>query len=193
MALCRLSVLGSAFAICLPVLPASAQTARPAPQAAPSTASAPKAGATTDQTFLLGTFNDWKALVSGKDKGKVCFVLAQPVERKPANLKRDPAYLFISSRPGDGARNEIAIKLGFAAKSGLEGSISLGAAKFALSTSAENAFLKNPAQEALVLDAMRKGSEVIVKATSLKGNETTDRYSLNGFLKALERMAKECP
>lgn len=164
---------------------AFAQQKKQPPAAAPA-ASSP----TGAQTFLLGTFGDWKALMSGKDKGKICYALAQPKERKPATLKRDPAYFFISNRASDGAKNEIAFKLGFAAK---DGTVTVGAANFALLVNGESAFLKNPAQEAQLIEAMKKASDLTIKAPSLRGNETTDKYSLNGFGKALERMTKECP
>ena len=47
--------------------------------AQPASAASPGGG----QSFLLGTFGDWKALMSGKDKSKLCYVLAQPKDRKP--------------------------------------------------------------------------------------------------------------
>lgn len=169
--------------------PALAQ-AKKQPPAQNASANAAPGGA---QTFLLGTYGDWKALMSGKDKSKVCYALAQPKDRKPAGLKRDPAYLFISNRVGDGAKNEVAMKLGFAGKAGQDGTLAIGSANFALLASGESAFLKNPAQEGQLIEAMKKASELTTKVASLRGNETTDKYSLKGFSDALARMAKECP
>jgi hypothetical protein len=150
----------------------------------------PAAGA--GQTFLLGTFDDWKALMSGQARSRICYALAQPKDRKPATLKRDPAFLFVSSRAADGTKNEIAFRLGFAAKAGQDGTLTIGSQNFPLLASAESAFLKNPAQENAVIEAMKRAPEFTVKVSSLRGNETTDRYSLKGFGKALERMQKEC-
>lgn len=145
------------------------------------------------QTLLIGTFGDWKALMTGKDKQKVCYALSQPKERLPAKLARDPGYLYISNRMADGAKNEIAFKLGFATKSGQDGALSIGTASFALIGSGESAFLKNPAQESQLIEAMKRVSAISLKMASARGNETTDKYSLNGFGKALEAVAKECP
>jgi hypothetical protein len=39
---------------------------------------------------------------------------------------------------------------------------------------------------------MSKASSVTVKAQSARGNQLTDRYSLNGFGPALERARREC-
>jgi invasion protein IalB len=152
----------------------------------------PAAAGAQGQTFLLGTFDDWKALMSGQQRSRVCYALAQPKERKPATLKRDPAYLFISNR-ADGAKNEVAFRLGFSAQTGRDGTLTIGSQNFPLLANAESAFLKNPAQEAALIEAMKRASEFTVKVASARGNETTDRYSLKGFGKALERMQKECP
>jgi hypothetical protein len=39
---------------------------------------------------------------------------------------------------------------------------------------------------------MKRGSKLIVKAPSTKGNVTTDSYSLAGLSQALDRVQKEC-
>ena len=158
---------------------------------APKAQPAPKTG--DAQTFVLDKFGDWQARFSGKGKEKVCYAFSPPKDRKPAALKRDPAHLFVSSRPGDGTRNELGIKLGYAAKTGQDGMLSIGTQRFALLAEGENAFLKNAAQEPQLLEAMKKAADLSVKFSSQRGNETTDRYVLSGFGKALERMAKECP
>jgi hypothetical protein len=164
--------------------PAAAPANRPA--ASPAPASGP-------QTFLVGAFNDWRALTTGKDKQKMCYALSEPKERLPKALKRDPGYLFISTRAADGAKNEVAFKLGFTAKTGQDGTLSVGTATFALVAAGDSAFLKNPAQEAQLIEQMKRVQTISIKVASARGNETTDRYSMNGFAKAIEAVAKECP
>ena len=145
------------------------------------------------QTFLIGTFGDWKALTTGKDKQKVCYALSQPKERLPAKLNRDPGFLFISNRVADGAKHEVAFKLGFAAKAGQDGALTAGAGNFPLVANGDSAFLKNPAQENQLIELMKKAPGISIKMASARGNETTDKYSTSGFVKALEAVTKECP
>lgn len=164
-----------------------------AQQQRPQAAQQPRAANNAAGTFKLDQFGDWIAAISGQGRTKVCYAMAEPKERLPKGLKRDPANIFVSTRVGDGARNEIAIRLGFSAKPREDGALTIGNAKFALLTEGENAFLKNPAQEAQLLDAMRKGQTVAVQVTSARGNALTDRYILKGFGQAVDRMAKECP
>ena len=39
---------------------------------------------------------------------------------------------------------------------------------------------------------MKKSAKLTVKAPSIKGNVTTDNYSLKGFSQALDKVQKEC-
>jgi len=59
-------------------------------------------------------------------------------------------------------------------------------------TQNDGAWIKNAAEEARMVDTMRKGGELVVKGTSARGTETTDRYSLKGLGQALDRTAQEC-
>ena len=199
--------------LALAATPAAAQQTRQPPKNAPNNApkTAPKAAPKANnarnaaaaapkaspggpgQAFLIGTFGDWKALTSGRDRQKVCYALASPNQRLPAALKRDPGYLFISNRVGDGAKNEIAFILGFTGKAGQDGTLTIGSGSFAVVTSGESAFLKNPAQEEQIIEQMKRAASLTIKIASARGNETTDRYSMNGITRALEAVAKECP
>lgn len=188
----RASLSGLVVLLALGLAPATAQQKKQPEKKTPAketTSPLPGGG----QTFLIGTFGDWKALMTGKDKQKVCYALSQPKERLPAKLNRDPGYVFISNRMADGAKNEIAFKLGFAAKTGQDGALTIGTGNFPLVASGDSAFLKNPAQEGQLIDLMKRSAGVTLKMASARGNETTDKYSLNGFGKALEAVAKECP
>jgi hypothetical protein len=142
----------------------------------------------------VASFGDWGAfLAQGSGKDKTCYALAQPKDRAPAALKRDPAYVFISNRPGENVRNEVSIIMGFQMKDGSEAHAEVAGASFDLVAKGKNAWVKNPAEETQFIDAMKKGSKLVVKAPSIKGNVTTDSYSLAGLAQALERVHKECP
>ena len=140
----------------------------------------------------VGTYGEWGAYVTQGAKEKTCYALAKPGQRLPAGLKRDPAYVFISTRPGENVRNEVSIIMGFGMKDGGEASADIGGEAFELLGKGPNAWVKNAAKEQQFVDALRKGSKLTVKAPSVKGNVTTDQYSLNGLGQALERVAKEC-
>jgi hypothetical protein len=170
--------------------PAAAKPAKPAAKAAKAAPSGAPGGA---QATLVATFNDWSAYTAQAGKAKICYALAQPKSRSPANLKDTPAYLFVSFRPAENVRNEVAAVLGFPTKDGGASDVAIGSTKYDLVTKGANAWVKTPAEEPQVIATMSKGSAMMVSATSARGNKTTDRYSLAGFAQALERAKKECP
>jgi hypothetical protein len=143
---------------------------------------------------LVATIGDWGVYVTSGG-AKQCYALAQPKDRLPKELKRDPAYLFISSRPSEKVRNEVSIIMGFDVKAGDKGApeATVGADKFALASQGSHLWVRDAAKTGAIVDSMRKGGKLTVKAPSLRGNVTTDSYSLTGIGGALDRVQKECP
>ncbi|OYX89287.1 MAG: hypothetical protein B7Y84_05750 [Azorhizobium sp. 32-67-21] len=140
----------------------------------------------------VAQFGDWGVYSGQSGSSKVCYALAQPKERKPEGLKRDPAYFFVSTRPGEKVKDEVSITVGFALKQGSEAKLTIGSQTFQLYTKDEGAWVRNVAEEGKLVDAMRKGKDLTIATTSLRGNVTTDRYSLSGIGQALDRVAQEC-
>lgn len=194
-------ILRTAFIACLTLaisasMPALAQTAAKKSQgrakAAPKAAAreAPKAKAGPSGAQLISQYGEWGAYVANP-KGKICYVLSEPKDRKP-KLKRDPGYIFITTRPAENVQNELSVVAGFALKDGADATLSVGGMDFPLYTKGDSAWLKNAAEEAKLIEALRKQRDLTVKTTSTRGNLTTDHYSLSGISQALDRAAQEC-
>ncbi|MBZ6075660.1 hypothetical protein [Microvirga puerhi] len=141
---------------------------------------------------LLASYGDWGVYTAKTGRSEICYALSQPKDRQPKNLNRDAAYLFVSFRPAENVKNEVAVVLGFAAKDNGPAEAVIGKATYALLTKDTNAWLKNPAEESQAIGTMAKSPNVVVKAHSARGNQLTDRYSLTGFSQALDRARKEC-
>jgi hypothetical protein len=172
---------------------------------------------------LVANFGDWNVFVGQAGKGRICYTLATPKSRDPASLKRDPGYAFISDRPGEGVRNEVSFIMGFDVSGGTEADAQSGSksdarpiskisksdakpkkpiaapiavvaeATFDLLPKGSNLWVKNAARESALIAEMKKGVKLEIKASSLKGNASTDSYSLAGFSQAMDRLQKECP
>jgi hypothetical protein len=165
---------------------------RPAPKPRPA-APRPAAPAEAKPT-LLGQFADWGAYTATPGGKKICFVIAKPAssETKPPNRPRNQPYMFITTRPADKIVNEVSIAIGYPLKAESEATATVGSTTFQLYTQGDGAWIKNIAEEAHLVDAMRQGETVVVKGESGRGTETTDTYSLKGLPEALDRMAQEC-
>lgn len=141
----------------------------------------------------LATFGDWGAYLAQSGKDKTCYALGQPKSREPkAKLKDTSAYIFISSRPGDNVRNEVAINLGYGTKDGSAATAEIDGDGWELITKGQNAWVKDQNKEREFVGALRGGSKLVVKASSSKGTTTTDSYALKGLSDALARVAQEC-
>lgn len=175
-------VLASAF-----VLSAQAQDAKPKKPAA-------KPGTPAEGAVLLGQFGDWGAYRATPGGKKVCFALAKPSSAvtNPPGRNRDPSYAFVSTRPSEKVKNEVSVIVGYTQKASVDATATVGTANFAMYTQNDGAWVKNAAEEAQMVDAMRKGSDLVVKSVSERGTQTTDTYSLKGLAQALEKVAEEC-
>jgi len=164
---------------------------------------------------LVASFGDWNVFVGQAGKGKICYVLAQPNTRAPDGVKRDAGYAFISDRPAEGVRNEVSFIMGFDVaapetaaptnedkdkakeakdkkKTSVAPTAAVGEASFDLVPKGADLWVKNAAKESELIAEMRKGAKLVVKASSKRGNLTTDTYSLAGFGQAIDRALKDC-
>jgi hypothetical protein len=176
---------------------AKPSAAKPAAAAAAGAAAAGAAKATQAATgpggaSLLTSYGDWGVYTAQTGRSKICYALSQPQDRLPKNVNRDPAYLFVSFRPAENVKNEVALVLGFTAKENGPAEANVGNASYSLITKAANAWLKNPAEEGQAISTMARSGTMTVKMQSARGSSLTDRYSLNGFSKALEHARREC-
>lgn len=153
----------------------------------PATSPAPGGG----QATLLESYGDWGVYTTA-GRSKVCYALAQPKSRAPSTLKDVKGYLFVSARPADKVKNEISLIMNFDLKEEAEHQAVIGQNQFNLVAKGKNLWVKNPAEEGRVVEAMKRAGEMTVKGTSSKNNATADKYSLKGFGDAVDRVSKEC-
>ena len=176
-----------------PKKPAKHKPATPA--AAPAAMAAPAAAvAGAVKPALLGQYGDWGAYTASPGGKKICFAIAKPSssETNPPNRPRNPSYMFISSRPADKVSNEVSIIVGYPFKPNSEATVDIGSTSFALYTQQDGAWIKNAAEEAHMVEAMRAGQSAMVKGASAKGTRTTDTFSLRGLGQALDRADQDC-
>lgn len=170
--------------------PAAAKPAsgKPAPAQAAAQSAAPGGASAT----LLASFGDWQVFSAPAGRSRLCYAISQPKDRLPKNVSRDPAYVFVSFNPAENIRNEVAFRMGFAAKETAPAEVVVGATTYGLLTKATDAWLKNLAEAGPAVTNMAKNQSMILRAQSSRGTQLTDRYSLTGFGPALDRARKEC-
>ena len=144
--------------------------------------------------MLLGQFGDWGAYRATPGGKKICFALAKPASAtsEPAGRNRDPSYAFVSTRPSENVRNEISVIVGYPQKPGHDATAAIGSNTYTMYTQNDGAWVKNAAEEAQMVETMRKGADLVVKSESARGTKTTDTFSLKGIAQALDKVKEEC-
>ena len=144
------------------------------------------------QTKLVDSFNDWHFYSHENSGEKLCFIATTAQSSEPAGMKRDPAYFYVSAWPKDGVRTELSVKIGYPFKQGSEVTVTVGSDSYKLFTHQDRAFVSNPIEELKLLEAMKRGTTMVVVGVSEQGTTTKDTFSLMGLTKAVQTLTSQC-
>jgi len=142
---------------------------------------------------------DWSVFVASDPKE--CYIVSPPkssVARRDgqaAEVQRGDIRLFVAFRPGENVSNEVSFTGGYPFQDGGTVTLVIGADSFNLGPgrgdSGEWAWT-DPADDARVVAAMRRGSTATITGTSSRGTTTEDTFSLSGFTAAVEDAEARC-
>ena len=138
-----------------------------------------------------GKYKNWESFVAETDKGKICFAQTVPTKRAPASIKRDKSKLFVTFRPSENIKDEVSITSGHDYKSSTV-TASSGKKRYSFFSQKSFAWLLDDQEEKKFIKLMKKATNLIVKARTTQGAETTDHYSMMGFTKAYNTAKKTC-
>ena len=138
-----------------------------------------------------GKYKNWESFVAETDKGKICFAQTVPTKRAPAAVKRDKSKLFVTFRPSEDIKDEVSLTSGHDYKTSSVTARS-GKRKYSFFSQKDFAWLLDDQEEKKFIQLMKKATDIIVKARTIKGAETTDHYSMMGFTKAYNTAKKAC-
>ena len=138
-----------------------------------------------------GKYKNWESFVAETDKGKICFAQTVPTKRAPAAVKREKSKLFVSFRPAEEIKDEVSLTSGHDYKTSSV-TASSGKRKYSFFSQKDFAWLLDDQEEKKFIQLMKKATDIIVKARTTKGAETTDHYSMMGFTKAYNTAKKTC-
>lgn len=155
---------------------------------------------TTGAVDAQASFNDWRLFVETDGPVKTCYLVGEPNDSDPRSARRGDIFLSVAHRPAQGVRNEVSVRIGYPFSATSSPFARIGSDEFAFFTGvqAQNgadewAWMTALDQQPRLVDAMKRGSELVFKGTSARGTLTTDRYSLRGFTKAMKALDAACP
>ena len=138
-----------------------------------------------------GKYKNWESFVAETDKGKICFAQTVPTKRAPAAVKREKSKLFVTFRPSEDIKDEVSLTSGHDYKTSSVTARS-GKRKYSFFSQKDFAWLLDDQEEKKFIQLMKKATDIIVIARTIKGAETTDHYSMMGFTKAYNTAKKAC-
>ena len=138
-----------------------------------------------------GKYKNWESFVAETEKGKICFAQTVPTKRAPAAVKRNKSKIFVTFRPSEEIKDEVSLTSGHDYKTSSV-TASSGKRKYSFFSQKDFAWLLDDQEEKKFIQLMKKATDIIVKARTTKGAETTDHYSMMGFTKAYNTAKKTC-
>ncbi len=138
-----------------------------------------------------GKYKNWESFVAETDKGKICFAQTIPTKRAPAAVKRNKSKLFVTFRPSEEIKDEVSLTSGHDYKTSSV-TASSGKRRYSFFSQKDFAWLLDDQEEKKFIQLMKRATDIIVKARTTKGAETTDHYSMMGFTKAYNTAKKAC-
>ena len=162
--------------------------------AAALTATVPAAAA--DEPNLLGSFRDWHVYTAGSGAERSCFAVSPPQQTSPQGVNRGSVFFMITSWPGRSVLNQPSVVPGYPYRETSTVSVQIGGGRFEFFTKNDGgtggAWMEAAADERKLIDAMRRGANMVVSGTSTRGTLTRDNYSLAGISAALDKIASDC-
>ena len=138
-----------------------------------------------------GKYKNWESFIAETDKGKICFAQTVPTKRAPAAVKRNKSKLFVTFRPSEEIKDEVSLTSGHDYKTSSV-TASSGKRRYSFFSQKDFAWLLDDQEEKKFIQLMKRATDIIVKARTTKGAETTDHYSMMGFTKAYNTAKKTC-
>ena len=141
---------------------------------------------------VLGEYGDWIAYYYRDSSGPVCYMASTPKMDEGKYTKRGDIYVVVTHRPKEKSYNVVNINAGYTYKVASETILKIGAQTFKMFTNGDKAWAFNEKDDKAIVEAMKRGSRMIVNGTSSKGTKTKDTYSLNGFSSAYKAISSKC-
>lgn len=148
--------------------------------------------ATAQQPKQIGTYNAWSAFTYQENGGIVCYMVSEPTKDEGDYTRRGKIYTLVTHRPSKKSLGVVSVIAGYQYKEGSEITVNIGGTTYKLFTVDDHAWAATAQEDKQLVDAMKKGSTMVIKGASSRGTETTDTYSLSGFTKAYEEIGKAC-
>ena len=136
----------------------------------------------------LGVFDNWGAFTDASPKR--CFAIAQPMQRNRISGWRP--FASIATWPGQGARNQLHIRLSRERDPRARVTLSVGERRFELIAGNADAWAPDARTDAAIVAAIRSSRSMSVESLGKAGQPFADIYPLRGAATAIDAATLGC-
>ena len=148
--------------------------------------------ALADALTLSARFGHWAVFIYEGTDGKVCYAATKPRTWGPAEAGERLSHLQVSSFLNHGLYNEVSVTLGAELDAATPAEVRIAKESIPLAVVGAGLRPKDGKTEKRLLERMRKGRSLKVRARAASGTDLEYGFSLRGFDKALKQLKKVC-
>lgn len=144
------------------------------------------------QPKFVSVHKDWYVFTIKQKSVTVCFLTSKASKSKGDYSKRGDVLFVMTHRPAEKELDVINFRTGYNFKKDKEAVITIGNNKFLLFTQGSDGWAKDKKTDKAIVNAMIRGSQMLIAGISSRGTKTTDTFSLSGFTAAYKATSKAC-
>ncbi|MGF1563633.1 MAG: invasion associated locus B family protein [Geminicoccaceae bacterium] len=142
---------------------------------------------------FVDSHQDWNVYTVTQDERQICYIASIPEKEEGDYTRRGNVALLVTRLNGGSPRDEVSVQAGYTYDKARDVVVTVdGGRKFNLFAVDGHAWAKTDEDDKGLIDAMKRGAQLVVRGRSSRGTDTTDTYSLLGFTNAYGQMLKEC-
>ncbi len=140
----------------------------------------------------VATFKDWSVFVREVEGDRICFAATAAKDKSPKSVNHGDVFFIVASWKSGAATNQPSLMTGYNLKDAPAPTLRVGADKWDMYVSENEAFIESAKAESTLVSAMRRGADMRISAMSSRGTATSYMMSLQGITAALDRVASSC-
>ncbi|WP_436257334.1 invasion associated locus B family protein [Neorhizobium sp. LjRoot104] len=138
---------------------------------------------------MIKSFDAWGVYSYSSSGKRQCYVLSSPQQMLPTGVDHGANYFLVS--PGPSGRGYYPqTTMGYDLRPGSELTATIDSRSFAMMVKEKSGWTRAPDDDIAMINAMKKGHTLMLRAVSRRGTQTSYSYSLSGLTAALAEAAR---
>lgn len=139
----------------------------------------------------VGRFKDWAVFTETVEGDLICYAATEALTKSPARANHGAVWYYVTSWKSGKAKSQPSIKVGFDFREGSSPKAKVGRSSWTLFPHGPEAFAED-ADDPAIVEALRKGANLVVDGTSARGTSVSYKFSLSGSATAIDKAADAC-